>query len=88
MAAGLRMKCREVKRWLVSSWTARELQINYCELLEAGSWGTGIIREPRVRVMQAVENHYQATASEETAVWEDLLRALVNWWLYESVMAL
>jgi hypothetical protein len=41
-----------------------------CELLllEAGSYGTGKVREPRGRGMSAVENRYQATAKEDMTV--------------------
>jgi hypothetical protein len=35
-------------------------------LLEAGSWGTGIVREPRERGTFAVGNRYQTTTGEET----------------------
>jgi hypothetical protein len=55
------------------------LQFSPCErlLLEAGRWGTGIIREPRVRGISAVGSPYQATTGEHID-WEDLVRALVN----------
>jgi hypothetical protein len=37
------------------------LQLSHCELLllEAGSWGTGTVREPRVRGTSAVGSRYQ-----------------------------
>jgi hypothetical protein len=45
-------------------------------LLEAGSWGTGTVREPSSRGTSAVGSRYQATTGEDTADWEDLVRAL------------
>jgi hypothetical protein len=47
----------------------RELQFSRCELLllEAGSRGTGIVQEPRVRGTSAFGSRYQATTGEETA---------------------
>jgi hypothetical protein len=56
------------------------LQDSRCEplLSEAGTWGTGIVREPRVRGTSAVGSRYQATTCEDTADWEDLVRAVVN----------
>jgi hypothetical protein len=65
--------------WLVSESVRGLLRLNPCELLllEAGSWGTGILRKPRIRGTSAVGSRYQATADEVTD-WEDLVRALVN----------
>jgi hypothetical protein len=51
------------------SQSVRELlQLGRCELLllEAGSWGTGIVREPRVRGKFAVGSRYQATTGKES----------------------
>jgi hypothetical protein len=46
------------------------LQFGRCELLllEAGSWGTGIVREPTVRGASAVGSRYGAMATEDVAV--------------------
>jgi hypothetical protein len=46
----------------------RELQFSRCELLllEAGSSGTGTVREPRVWRNFAVGRRYQATTGEDT----------------------
>jgi hypothetical protein len=66
---------------LVSSQLVRGLlQFGRCELLllEDGSWGTGIVREPRVRGTSAVGSRYQATTGEDTADWEDLVHAVVK----------
>jgi hypothetical protein len=57
-------------KW-VGWWAVRGLlQFSYCEplLLEAGSWGTGIVWEPRVRGTSTVESHYWAMTGEDTAV--------------------
>jgi hypothetical protein len=45
----------------------KELQFSPCELLllEAGSLGTGIVREPRVTGTSVVGSRHQATASED-----------------------
>jgi hypothetical protein len=45
-------------------------------LLEAGSWGTGIDREPRERGTSAVGSRYQPTASRDC----NRLRTLVCVW--------
>jgi hypothetical protein len=68
----------------------RELQFSRCEwlLLETGSRGKGIVWESRVRGMSAVESRYQATTGENTAHWEDILRAVVNCRVYELAIAL
>jgi hypothetical protein len=59
-------ECSAVKRSeeLVGE-LVRELQFSPCELLllETGSWGTGMIREPRVKQTSAVGRRYQATTS-------------------------
>jgi hypothetical protein len=56
------------------------LQFSRCELLwlEADGWGTGIVREPRVRGTSAVGSRYQATAREDTADWKNLVCAVIN----------
>jgi hypothetical protein len=66
--------------WLVSEWVRGPLQFSPCEplLLEAGSWGTGIIRESRVSGTSAVGSRYQTTTGEKTADWNDIVRAIVN----------
>jgi hypothetical protein len=56
--------------WLVSSQLVKGLlQFSPCELLllEAGSRGTEIVRESRVRGTSAVRSRYQATTGEDTA---------------------
>jgi hypothetical protein len=47
----------------------RELQLRRCEmlLLEAGSSGTGIFREPRIRGTSAVECRYLAKTGDDAA---------------------
>jgi hypothetical protein len=43
-------------------WVIRELlQVSCCEsmLLDAGSWGTSTVREPRIRGSSAVGSRYQ-----------------------------
>jgi hypothetical protein len=57
-------------------------------LLEAGSWGTGIVREHRVRGMSVVGIGYYATTSEDAADWEDLVHAVVNCSVCELVIVL
>jgi hypothetical protein len=77
-------------KW-VGLWAVRGLlQFSQCELLlfEAGSWGMGIVLEPRVRGTSAVGSHYRATTGEDTADWEDLIRAVVNHWVCELARAL
>jgi hypothetical protein len=56
------------------------VQFSHCELLplEAGSWGTGIVWEPRVRETSAIGSRYQKTYGEDTADWKDLVHAAVN----------
>jgi hypothetical protein len=52
----------------VSWWGVRELlQFSHCELLllEADSWGTGLVREPRVRGTSVVGSRYQTTTGED-----------------------
>jgi hypothetical protein len=57
---------------------SRELQFSRCELLllEAGSWGTGIVREPKVRGTAAAGSRYQATDNRDC----NRLKALVCVW--------
>jgi hypothetical protein len=47
-------------------------------LLEADSWGTGIVWELTVRGTFAVQSLSQAMIGEDPADWEDLVRAVVN----------
>jgi hypothetical protein len=79
-------------QWSEVNWWAvrRLLRFGLWELLllEAGSWGTGNVRELRVREISAVESRYQATTCEDTAEWEYLLCSVVNCRLCESVIAL
>jgi hypothetical protein len=61
-----------VKR-LVSDWVSQSvsvpLRFSLCEplLFEAGSSGTGIVREPRVNGTPAIGGRYQATTNQDTA---------------------
>jgi hypothetical protein len=67
-------------KW-VGWWAVRVLlQFSRCELLllEVGSWGTGTVREHWGKGTPAVGSCYQATTGEDTADWEDLVRAVVN----------
>jgi hypothetical protein len=68
----------------------RELQFSRYEqlLLQSGSWGTGIVLEPRVKGTSTVGNRYQATTGEGTADWEDLVRAVVSCKVCELAIAL
>jgi hypothetical protein len=63
--------------WLVSEWVRGRLRFSPYEplLWEAGSWGTGIVRLPRVRGTSSVESHYQAPAAEDTADGIDFVSA-------------
>jgi hypothetical protein len=75
-------------KWRVS-WWVRELRSSCCELLllEAGSWGMGIVQEPRVRGMSAS----QATTGEDTAGWKRLsvcCRELKNVWISDSAIVM
>jgi hypothetical protein len=65
--------------WLASQWVRGLLQFSPSELLllEAGSWGMGTVRQPRVRGTSAFGSHYQATTDEDTD-WKGLVRAVVN----------
>jgi hypothetical protein len=76
--------------WLVSEWIRGLLRSSPCEplLLEAGSWGTGIVREPRVRGTSAVECRYQITTGEDTADRKDLVRVVVKCWVCELAIVL
>jgi hypothetical protein len=68
----------------------RELQFRRSELLplEAGSWDTGIVREPIVSGKSTVECRYQATTGQDTADCEDLVRAVVNYRVCELAITL
>jgi hypothetical protein len=57
-------------------------------LSEAGRWDTGIFREPRGRGTSAIDSHYQTTAGEGIADWEDLVRAVVKWHMCDLAIAL
>jgi hypothetical protein len=56
--------------WWVSEWVRGLLRFTPCELLllEAGSWGTGIVWESRIRGTSAVASRYRATVSEDMTV--------------------
>jgi hypothetical protein len=79
-------------QWSEVNWWAVKglLQFGRCELLlwEAGSWGTEIAREPRVRGTSAVGSRYQITTGEDTADWKVLVRAVVNCRVCELATAL
>jgi hypothetical protein len=57
----------------------REVQFSHCELLllDAGSCGMGLVREPIVRVTYTVGSRYQAT-TEDTADGKDLACTVVK----------
>jgi hypothetical protein len=76
-------------KWRVVWWAVRELQYSPSELLlwEAGRC-TGTVREPRVRGTSAFGSRYRARANEDTAGWEDLVRAVVNCSVCELAIAL
>jgi hypothetical protein len=57
-------------------------------LIEFGSWGTGIVRKPRVRRRYVAGSRYQATTGEDMADWKDLIRAVVNCVVCEIAIAL
>jgi hypothetical protein len=56
--------------------------------VEDGSWGTGIVREPRVREMSAIGSYYQTRTGEDTTDWEDFMCAVVNCRVCELVVVL
>jgi hypothetical protein len=76
--------------WLVSDLVRGLLQSSPCAplLLEAGSWGTEIVRESRVRGTSAVESRYQATTGKDTADRGDVVSGVVNCKVYELAKAL
>jgi hypothetical protein len=84
------VQCSWVERvgWWVSELVRGLLLFSPCELmlLEAGSWCTGIVREPRIRGMSAVGSRYQKMTGEDTGDWEDFVRAVMNWrvWISDS----
>jgi hypothetical protein len=49
-------------------------------LLEAGSWGTGIVRKPKGSGMSAVGSRYQATGSEDCNKLRRLTASYSNLW--------
>jgi hypothetical protein len=70
-------------------WWVRGLSFSHeLLLLGAGSWGTGIVWEPRGRGTSPVGSHYQTMTGEDTADWEDLVHAVVNCRVCESMIAL
>jgi hypothetical protein len=71
-------------------WVTGLLQFSCYELLllEAGSCDTGSVWEPRVRGKSTIRSRYQATISEATADWEDLVHAVVICRVYELEIAL
>jgi hypothetical protein len=89
LAQGSSVQWREVS-WLESSQLVRGLvQFSRCELLllDTGSWGMGIVREPSVRGKSAVET---TTKNDwwKHRDWEDLVRAAVNSRVCELTKAL
>jgi hypothetical protein len=63
--------------WWVSELVRELLKFSPCELLllEAGSWGTGIVSEPWLWRTSTTGSCYQATTGKDTADWEDLEHA-------------
>jgi hypothetical protein len=61
-------------------WVIGVLQFSPCQLLllEAGSWGTGIVREPRVRGTSSLGSRYQTTTGEGAADWRNFVRDVMN----------
>jgi hypothetical protein len=76
----------------VGSWVRVRglLRFSPCELLllDAGSWGTGTVRKPRIWETPAAGSRYQATTGEDTADWEDLVCAVLNCRMCEWAIAL
>jgi hypothetical protein len=68
-----------------ASWLVSKLE-DYCS--EGFSWGTGRYLEYRGSWTSAVGSRYQATTCEDTAEWEDLVRAIVNCCVCELAIAL
>jgi hypothetical protein len=62
--------------WWVSGWVRGLLQFSSCEplLLEAGSWGTQVVRKPRLTGTSAIESSYRITAREE---WEFICSVVI-----------
>jgi hypothetical protein len=56
-------------------------------LLDSGSWGTGIIREPRVKGTSVVGRRYQITTGEDAGC-KDLVRVIVKSRVCELAIAL
>jgi hypothetical protein len=73
MAASLGVNVEEWVGLWISESVRGLLRFSPCELLllEAGSWGTRTIREPRGRGTSAVGSRYQKTVADK-AGWEDL----------------
>jgi hypothetical protein len=82
------VQCSAVER--VGWWVRGLLRFSPCELLllEAGSWNTGTVREPRGRGTSTVESRYQTKKSEDTEDWEGSVRAVVNCSMCELAIAL
>jgi hypothetical protein len=77
--------------WWVSEVVRGLLWFSPCELLllEAGSWGTGIVWEPGVRGTSAVGDRDQAMTHEDTADWlSRCCSELLNVWISVSTMLL
>jgi hypothetical protein len=66
--------------WWVSEWVTGLLRLSSCDplLWAAGSWGTGIVREPRGRGTSAVGSRHAAATGEDTTNWENSVRVVVN----------
>jgi hypothetical protein len=65
------LSCAEWSELVGEQLVREQLQFSRCELLllEAGSWDTGIVQEPRVGRMSAIGSCYQTTTGEDTADW-------------------
>jgi hypothetical protein len=74
------VQCNAVERvgWWVIEIVRGLLRFSPFELLEAGSWGTVMIREPRVSRTSSVGSHYQTTTGENSAAWEEIVSAMVS----------
>jgi hypothetical protein len=69
LVSAVHLSTAELSELVGEQWVRGQLQLSRCELLllEAGRWGTGIVREPGVKWTSAVISRYQATTGEDTA---------------------
>jgi hypothetical protein len=52
-----------------------------CQMWEGHQPGRTSCWTRKLRNLRCCGSHYQAMTSEDTADWEDLLCAVVNWWV-------